>query len=171
MAFVSFEALEKAVNNDTVRFVRIMTDTSLQNVAWSDDGALSNNQKDLVQRKLSKIGQVEYLGVRADEQLLVETMKACQLGWLAQALDELTSGIDKNLLDKVLVQYQTGQSFSDIARAVATTGGSTEAGINATKGQFSEAFSKVSRRQLEAGLFKAQEKSEYLVNFVNKSLV
>lgn len=162
MAFVSFEALEKAVDNKTVRFLRIMTDTSLQSISWSDDGYLSQAQKESVEKQLSRKGHTEYLGAREDEKLLAETIKACQLGWIAQALNELTLSFDERILDKVLEQHRAGLSFASIAGAVATSGGATEAGINATNGLFTEVF----KKQALAGFAKANEKGERFTNFV-----
>ena len=172
MAFVEFAALEKAVNNEAVRFVRIMTDTSIKSVSWSDDGFLSGSQKESLAEQLKKIGKnsTEYLGERADDQLLFETLKACQLGWIAQALDEFTSGFDKNILEKVFEQYIRGSSFAKIAADVATPNGATEAGINASKGLFAKASYDIFRKQAGAGLAKAQEKTERFTNFAQELL-
>lgn len=161
MAFVNFYDLEKAVDNVGVYFVRIMTDTSIQNITWSDDGRLSNEQRERVEKQLNLKSSAEYLGVRADEKLLTQTIKACQLGWIAQALSELTLCFDERILNKVLEQHESGLSFADIAKGVATSGGATEAGINATAGLFSDVF----KKQAIAGLTRAQEKSKSFTNF------
>src|SRR3989344_4073869 len=57
-AFTPFEALEIAARNDQVRLFRIMTDTSLQTISWSDDGLFSDEQKFITHEQLSQINRV-----------------------------------------------------------------------------------------------------------------
>lgn len=163
MAFVNFESLETAVKNDQVRFVRIMTDTSLKTISWSDDGHCSYGQlARLWAASPFRLDETafQYLGPRKDEDLLTETIGACRLGWTAQVLAEITSIMGEDVLLKALEQRQKGLSFDEIAKAVATSGGATEAGIVKTRGLFAE--------QLDAGLEKAKEKSEHLLNFAKQ---
>jgi len=167
MAFTPFEVLETAAANDQVLFVRFMTDTSLKTISWSDDGRLTAKQKETVNTQFSKkTKNVVYLGERADEALLAETLKACNLGWLAQALAELTSAVGEETLVKVLEQRQTGKSFADIAKAVATPRGGTEAGMI----MGNNLFTRVYELQRQAGLNKGIEKSKNLLNFAKQLL-
>jgi pyrroline-5-carboxylate reductase len=161
MAFTEFEALEVATANNQTKFVRVMTDTSLETITWSDDGRLTTKEKEVISSWLSGYGETEYIGERNDKDLLKETIKACQLGWLAQALAELTDNMGEEVLVKVLEQRQKGLSFSEIAQAVATKGGATEAGIDASMGLFGQAQA----IQSSAGLARAREKSAKLLEF------
>ncbi len=157
MAFVSFETLETAVDSDEVSFVRIMTDTSFKSIAWSDDGSLTDEGKVKIDELLKEKGETKYLGERHDEGILLETIKACQLGWLAQAMSELMENLGgEKVLVKVLEQRQNGRSFADIAQAVATSKGATEAGMMASEGLFLQAV----QVQQKAGLKKAIEKRQ-----------
>ena len=157
MAFVDFETLEIAGGNDEIKFVRIMTDTSFKSISWSDDGRLTEEEKIKIDKFLKEKGKTKYLGERHDGGILLETIKACQLGWLAQAMSELMEKLGgEKVLVKVLEQRQNGRSFADIAQAVATSKGATEAGMMASEGLFRQAV----QVQQKAGLKKAIEKRQ-----------
>lgn len=148
-ALLDVGLLERVMANEDVRICRIMTTTGIaygaETIAWTDDGKLTDEQMAWTGSKLSRLGNVEYLGARNDEGIDQYTFRACVPGWIAdvcntqlESLVEVFGFSDQDAQDAVdralgvvVEQRKNGLEYSEIRDKVMSKGGITEAGVSA----------------------------------------
>lgn len=166
MGFVDFKTLELTLHSEEVKVARMMTNTGLDKIVWSDDGRFEEKDTRLVTTKLSWLSQdVEYIGQRNDEAILKETLRACLLGWVAQDLASDVEALERvfgysadraeaevtQMLILLLRQKNERCSYRQCFQAVATKGGVTETGA----GLIGEDLQNLHQNRLLKGLEKA----------------
>jgi len=171
MGFVDFKTLEFSLGRGEVKVARIMTNTSLDRIVWSDDGRFTIKDRQQVETRLSWLSQeIEYLGQRNDEAILKETLRACLLGWVAQDLASNAEALarvfgysaDKaeaevmQMVILLLRQNSQGRNYQQCFQAVATKGGVTEAGASL----IGEELQNLHQNRLLKGLEKARTLEE-----------
>lgn len=174
MAFVDFDTLEGACQNEKVRIARIMTDTSFESIYWSDDGQFDQVSMDRVGSILKLISNnIEYKGQRNDEAILKETLKACNRAFVTAALVEAVEawrqvfkeddqGSEREIFQLVesIQNSHQGGTYQKMVQDVATSGGATEAGLMAVGDQGLQ----VAKTRLEVARARALEKREKYSN-------
>ncbi|MEK9143087.1 MAG: hypothetical protein AAB481_00445 [Patescibacteria group bacterium] len=148
-ALLGVGLLERVMANEDVRICRIMTTTGIafgsETIAWTDDGKLTDEQMAWTGSKLSRLGNVEYLGARNDEGIDQYTFRACVPGWIAdvcntqlESLEEVfgfsnndaQDAVDR-ALDVIVEQRKNALGYGEIRDKVMSKGGITEAGVSA----------------------------------------